>query len=240
MEIELKGGFVTHDPRLDRIPEYDPRNLDFLSRRTLTTLQPKEKTWKVAAHLDQGYEGACAGFAFSHLGLSAPKINGWIDNDEARNLYFKAQKIDEWDGGAYPGAEPFYEGTSTLAAAKAGRNRGYFDAYKWTYDADELALAVGYDGPSVIGVWWFENMMEPDRNGFIHATGEIVGGHCTLIYGVVPSEQYFKVWNSWGPSWGQDGTAKISYADMDYILKSEGEACIPVKRGYVIDPHMRG
>lgn len=237
-DIQLKGGFYTSDPRLDRIPEFDPRNLRHLSGLREQSIERIERTWEVTANLDQGYDGACVGFGFSHEAIAEPNPNRWLTDKDAKNNYWEAQREDEYDGGSYDGADPFYEGTSTLAGAKVFRKQGFFDEYKWTYDIDELILAVGYYGPAVIGVDWFSGMMDTDYTGFIHAKGYLAGGHCTLIYDVSPRYGFFGIWNSWGKSWGVGGAARITFDDMALLLET-GEACIPSKRGYVINPHER-
>lgn len=242
-DIQLRGGFYTSDPRLDRLKQFDPRSLRFLSRKAEADLQPIPKHWDVGlidpVNLDQGYEGACVGFGFGHEAIAEPNPNRWITNEDARNNYYEAQKNDEWEGGAYPGAEPFYDGTSVLAGAKVYQKKGFFKEYNWAYTIDELILAVGYEGPAVIGVDWHYGMMDTDIDGFIHATGGVAGGHCTLINDVYPQWGYFGIWNSWGKYWGENGAAKISFDDMAFLLENEGEACIPKNRGYVINPHER-
>jgi hypothetical protein len=237
-DIQLRGGFYTTDPRLDRIPQHDPRSLRYLSvRKGIQT--PIDKSWPVRLYLDQGFDGACVGFGFGHEAIAEPNPNRWVTEKDAKSNYLLAQRDDEWEGGAYIGAEPFYEGTSVLAGAKVYQKKGFFKEYKWTWDIDELILAVGHEGPAVIGVDWKYGMMDTDSSGFIHATGGIAGGHCTLICEVCVSKGYFRIWNSWGVYWGEYGTAKISFDDMALLLEDNGEACIPVNRGYVINPHER-
>jgi hypothetical protein len=50
------------------------------------------------------------------------------------------------------------------------------------------------------------------------------------LYGVSVKGRYFKGWNSWGQDWGQNGSFKLSFEDMDMLLHSQGEACIPLTR----------
>lgn len=238
-DILLKGGYITTDPRLDRIPQFDNRNLRYLSNRLEQSIERIEKYWDVTNNLDQGYEGACVGFGFAHEAVAEPNPNRWLTNKDARNLYWEAQKVDDWEGGSYPDADPFYEGTSVLAGAKVFKDRGFFDEYKWTYDVDELILAVGYDGPAVIGIEWYEGMIDTDWNGYVHVSGPSLGGHCILVNEVSPNNGYFGLWNSWGPSWGEMGRAKVSFDDMAKLMENTGEAVIPVRRGYVINPHER-
>ena len=36
--------------------------------------------------------------------------------------------------------------------------------------------------------------------------------------------------NSWGKNWADDGCAWISWDDLSWLLKKNGEACIPTIR----------
>ncbi len=231
MDIELKGGFETSDPRLDRIPQYDSRNRNFLAVRTLEAKKPRSYTWSCSIHLDQGFEGACVGFSFAHDAIARPVRLFGIDQTYARErIYWQAQREDDWEGGSYPMADPFYEGTSVLAGAKAAQALGLFANYEWAYNVDDLILAVGYKGPAILGLNWHEGMFDPDESGFLRPTGQVAGGHAIMVNKVSLKERYFGLHNSWGLDWGQGGNAKINFDDMSVLLASQGEACVPIKR----------
>ncbi len=82
----------------------------------------------------------------------------------------------------------------------------------------------------MLGIAWTEGMSEADGDGWIHATGEIIGGHAILARGVDVDESSVLLHNSWGPDWGRKGTCRISYADLGELLDQDGEACVPVTR----------
>jgi hypothetical protein len=233
-QIPLKGGAVTFDPRLDRIPRWDQQNDEYPIARLLTAAQlrdPRSYTWRVPVHLDQGREGACVGFAWAHELAARPVSVPNLTNAFAREqIYWKAQVIDEWEGGSYPGASPVYEGTSVLAGAKVMQGAGHFREYRWAKDVPDLAAAIGYAGPAVLGINWWTGMYDPDFAGYLHPTGSIAGGHAILCYSVNVKGRFFRVWNSWGADWGDGGTARISWDDMGQLLAENGEACIPVLR----------
>ena len=170
------------------------------------------------------------GHAWAHELIARPVVT-LVDHTYARErIYWEAQKIDPWDGGAYPGAAPFYEGTAVLAGAKVCQALGHFAEYRWAFGLRDLILAVGYTGPVVLGINWYEGMFNPDVDGFIRPTGLIAGGHALLVHGVSVSGSYVKIHNSWGPSWGQNGGAKITFTDLERLLNEDGEACIPLRR----------
>lgn len=231
--IKLRGEATTFDRRLDRIPKFDERSRSFPIRnaREVAGKKPRGYTWSCKVWNDQGAEGACVGFGVGHELCARPaavkNINAKFSREQ---LYWEAQKIDEWQGGAYPGASPFYEGTSVLAGVKVAHRLGYMESYRWAFGMEDLILGVGYAGPAVIGVNWYSGMFDTDASGFIHVTGRIEGGHCTLVHSVSVKDKFFRIHNSWGRSWGVDGEAKISFADMERLLDEDGEACFFVGR----------
>jgi hypothetical protein len=194
----------------------------------------------------------CVGFGFTHDLRAKPKVVNGVTNDFARTkVYWEAQRIDEWEGGAYPGASPRYEGTSVLSGAKVLTSLGYYSGYTWALNIEQLVLGVGYaGGPAILGLNWYEGMDDVDDDGFIHVTGEQDGGHCLLAIGVRivwkagsaratfadvdQQRSYFLLHNSWGKDWAADGRAKISVADMDRLLNEAGDACFPVRTSKVL------
>ena len=232
MSYRIRGGIRTDDYRLDRIPSHDPRNHEFPVRHAIAkAAKPRSYTWSCPINLDQGKDGACVGFGIAHeLAAKPVVVRGITDQFALKRIYWEAQKIDGWEGGAYPGAKPFYEGTSVLAGVKVAHAMGAMESYRWAYTLPDLVLGVGYAGPAVIGVDWYEGMFDPDSSGFLHATGRVAGGHCTLIVGVSLPRQAFRIHNSWGKGWGEAGRAWLPFTDMERLLRNGGEACFFVGR----------
>ena len=229
-KIQLKNNAFTDDRRLDRVVKFDERSRKFPIRQLVSTKQPRSYTWRCRSWLDQGQEGACVGFGVSHELAARPAEVQGLDNVFARNLYFDAQRNDEWEGGAYPGANPFYEGTSVLAGVKAAHKLNYFAEYRWAFGIEDLMLGVGYNGPAVMGLLWTEGMFEPDSKGYIRPTGPILGGHCLLCNSISLKNNRFTLHNSWGPGWGRNGECYISIEDMALLLHYDGEAVFFLKR----------
>lgn len=165
----------------------------------------------------------CAGFAVSHEAASTPAVVPGITNAVARQVYKQAQKLDEWP-------DEGYDGTSVLAAMKAGKARGWWAGYRWAFGERDLAFSLGYLGPAVLGVNWYSGMETPDAAGQIHATGEIMGGHSILCIGYDAGKKLYRLHNSWGKDWGIGGDCFISASDMVKLLSENGEAAIPMKR----------
>lgn len=229
---KLRDGSKTKDHRLTRIVKFDDRSRLYPARTLeLGAKKPRSYKWACDHWLDQGQEGACVGFAVTHELLAKPSIVKGLDAKFAiEKIYWEAQKTDEWPGGAYPGAKPVYEGTSVLDGVKAAQKLGYIREYRWAFGLEDLVLAVGYLGPAVLGLNWYEGMFDVESCGYIHVNGRIAGGHAILCNGVDVKRKTFNLHNSWGPSWGVGGDATISWTDMDRLLKEDGEACIPTSR----------
>lgn len=230
--VQLRNGFWAGDARLDRLPLFDVRSLEWPISEVARSAWPQRSyTWALDLTLDQGSEGACVGFGWAHELRARPAVATGVTNVFAREkLYWEIQKRDPWEGGAYPGAVPFYEGTAVLTGAQYLTSLGAMDEYRWAFSVDDLIQGVGYTGPAVLGLPWYEGMFTPDNKGFVRPTGSIAGGHCILCRGVSVRYKRFLLHNSWGADWGRNGTCFVSFEDMDRLLHEQGEACIPVRR----------
>jgi len=221
--IQLRGGQLTRHRSLDRVVYYDPRSRQYPVRSLVGGLQPRTHAWACNAHLDQGREGACVGFGITHELISEPAVVAGRTEATALQLYKAAKEIDP-----FPGDE--YEGTTVLAGMEVVRRQGWIDGYYWAFGLDDLIVGISHHGPAVMGLAWFEGMRDPDAAGFIRVTGGVLGGHCLLCKGVDVEGKYFIMHNSWGPGWGLDGDAFISFSDMDKLLSENGEAAFFVGR----------
>jgi len=230
--VKLRDGSETQDPRLARIVQFDERSRAHPVRAAVgSTKKARSYTWRCTEYFDQGAEGACVGFSMTHELAARPSEIKHLSAKFAREkIYWEAQKNDPWEGGSYPGASPVYEGTSVLAGVKILKELGYIESYKWAFGLDDLVMAVGYCGPAVLGVAWYEGMFSPHTCGYLHTDGEMAGGHAILCKGVDVKERTFTLHNSWGSSWGTGGDALISWAEMEKLLHEDGEAVIPMGR----------
>jgi hypothetical protein len=209
-------------PVLDRRVEFDDRSRQYPVRRLVAGKSPRSYTWACDTYLDQGREGACVGHAWAH-DIAARPIVRTADTSLAFTLYRRARQLDQW-----PGED--YEGTSVLAGAKATREAGYIGEYRWAFGIEDVILTLGYHGPVVLGINWLTGMGDVDARGYIHATGEQSGGHAILARGVNITSRSVLLHNSWGQGWGRKGCARISFDDLDRLLREDGEACVPVVR----------
>lgn len=208
---------------LGRLPQFDDRSRAYPIRALLpATIPERGRTWRCSKYLDQGREGACVGFAWAHELAAAPVRVRNVNNATARALYHAAQIVDEW-----PGED--YEGSSVLAGAKVLTIEGHLRGYRWAFGIGDVLDTIAAYGPVVLGIDWHDSMYTPDERGFIHASGEVVGGHAILARGVrrVGGDWVVRLRNSWGRSWGQHGDCFIRAVVLGELLAAGGEACVP-------------
>lgn len=229
--MQLRDGTQVEDPRLDRLVEFDEQSREYPIQEALAATTPRSYTWRTNSWLDQGREGACVGFAVAHELAARPAEVQGLTNDFARTrIYWEAQKIDPWAGGAYPGASPQYEGTSVLAGVKIAHGLGYFKEYRWCFGIDDVVMALGYNGPVLLGIPWYSGMYSPGADGFIQPTGSVVGGHAILAKAVNVKDRTITLHNSWGRDWGRDGAARITWDHLSTLLQQRGEGVTMIKR----------
>lgn len=219
--------------KLDWRSYHDPRSRDFAARDLLAITTPRTaRHWSPGQVLDQGQEGACVGFSWTGEALASPiRVNfgktprfGVSEpNTIARDIYYLAKTLDEYQG-------ENYEGTSVLAGAKAMVQQGFIKQYRWCFGADDVRDTVIHLGPVVLGIPWHNDMFNVDANHQIHPGGGVAGGHAILCHSY--DSGMFRLQNSWGAAWGQNGGAWISIQDLATLLADQGEACVPIGRSY--------
>lgn len=98
---------------------------DLIYRPALVRLEPElHPQWELIEILDQGEEGACAGFGLAALINYLNAQRGDKTKVSARMLYQMAKQYDEW-----PGEQ--YEGSSARGAMKGWYKNGVCSAVKW-------------------------------------------------------------------------------------------------------------
>jgi hypothetical protein len=230
---------------VDRLPEFDERSRLYAAVSPIDTRPFRNRGWTCDVYNDQGSEGACVGFAWSHELSARPRI---IPKDAAfaLEIYHRAQELDQW-----PGED--YSGTSVLAGVKAVREHmnsqgvPYIGSYRWAFGIQDVLRVLSYAGPVVLGIDWYYDMYFPDSvTHRITPTGELVGGHAILakhqkivkLDPLLPAQwdnldldkSHVRLHNSWGTNYGLGGDAFISVRDLDKLLLDGGEACIAFNR----------
>lgn len=214
---------TTPDYPLGRIAAPDERDHTHLMLAVLEEPFPlaRSMAYRRGTILDQGLASSCVGHGWRAWLSGAPiRQNG---GPRPLDIYREAQKIDEWDG-------ENYEGTSVRAGAKVLTALGYIDSYIWAFDEATMRkwLLAGKGGV-VIGVNWYSEMFRPDARGFLKIEGPLAGGHCVWVRGYNRPRDAYRIQNSWGSSWSQNGQAWIRSADMARLIAEDGECCCGVE-----------
>ena len=180
---------------------------------------PNEKFYQTGPILDQGPRPECVAYAFEQFMVSDPNPESGVPDMDT--IYLAAQARD---------TIPMpHDGTTVHAAADYLKEQGYLDAYLWASDVDTVARYILTRAPVVMGVTWYRSMLTPDGNGVLTLGGDSLGGHCTLLSGYSQSLRLFRVTNSWGPYWGDNGGAWLRHDDLTLLLRDYGELCSPIQ-----------
>lgn len=212
---------------LDWRPNWDQRSNKFLLSVTPMCARLRSNassTRTKSVWLDQGQQGACTGFGLEHVRALSPYPQHTSD-EMAQALYQEARRQDEWDG-------EDYEGSSVNGAMRAARLLGTISSWRWAKTTQEARHGLSFHGAGEVGTWWWSGMWDADEIGFIHPTGSREGGHAYAIGGfkTYPTgRRAYRIDNSWGKSWGHNGSAWIWEEDLASLLADDGELAFPTK-----------
>jgi hypothetical protein len=174
---------------------------------------------------NQGNTPQCVGYSWAHWLEDGPVSQSGIPPIiKPNDIYINAQKLDQWVG-------ENYDGTSVRGGVKYLKKIGKVQSYFWAFDLNTLIDTVFKYGPVVVGTNWYSNMFYPTKTGMIKVGGKLVGGHAYVVNGVDKKNKTFRIKNSWGKSWGKNGSATISFADMSRLIKENGEICLAIEIG---------
>ncbi len=207
--------------------KYDERNRKFPIRALLADTERARRsyTWASGVWLDQRDTPRCVGFAVAtEAAISTVRVP-YVTDATGDEMYFLAQKNDD-----IPGEN--YDGSDTIGAMKAGVIKGWYKRYHWAFGEEDVALAIGYKGPVILGIPWFTGMMEPDSEGNVKPTGILEGYHEIVAKGYNVTTKRYRWQNTWSKDWGAAGDCFVDQDDFAEILSQHGDAAIPDVRGY--------
>lgn len=209
---------------------HDPANRNFPARELPRTVAaPRRTAWSTATVFDQGdypdctTEASCGLLCTSPIRATVSKTLFKLVDDETKRYQFyqRAQAYDPW------AASP-HDGSSTDAPLKLMRELGLIKEWRWLFGLAEVREHLQFKGPVIVGTNWYENMFHPDKHAFIRVGGEIAGGHdWRLVYYDARNQRYRMV-QSWGHGWGENGRAWVTEADLERLLGEDGDAATVV------------
>jgi hypothetical protein len=214
---------------LDWRTTHDLRNFSY-SVKAAVPLSVDPITITPGRVLDQGGIGGCTGFGMMGACACLPgrhlSRSRTATNRHAMAAYELNTSRDPFQGD-WPTADT---GSSVLAAAKTAKDLSLIDSYSWASTVRDVADAIRYHGPVVIGIPWYNSMFEPAYDGKLKVdpSSGLAGGHCVFLFRAPESTGHLWGRNSWGSAWGVGGNFYVSRLDLDILFSDDGyEACIP-------------
>ncbi len=221
--------------RLGRHVHFDEHSRAHQLGRTGSALVTK--IWqRTVPVFSQGHLGSCTANGALGVIATAPFYGAGTHNGAhplynealAKKVYSAATGLDDIVG-VWP---PHDTGSSVLAAMKALKGMKLIAGYRWCLGLPAVLEALSHHGPVAVGVTWHAEFDVPDQDGHVKLTGprggSIEGGHAFELHGVDVENKIVWATNSWGSSWGKHGTFSFSWADLDVLLKDNGEAATVV------------
>ncbi len=256
----LRDGTEVADSRLGRLPQFSEESRNYQVREILespltTQRAAPPKFWLAGPTLDQDEEGQCVAEACTDKRNGSPLRKRPLITkfEERQDFYEAAQHRDPWPGCFRGHGGQAYGGTSVLAGMQEGKDRGYWDEYRWLGAGsgqleNDVIDTLRKVGGFVIGVKWLEGMYETDPNGLVKLDGRMVGGHALHVFGWQPKLRLpgsftgtkpAVAWhNSWGDGYGikryyRTGVGFVLLDDLLELLHDFGEAVVPLKKATV-------
>lgn len=216
------GRHQVHDA-LDAMPERD-------AACVLDLLKPIRSVvhQELQAVFDQGQLGSCTANAALGVLVTAPYGHAGVSytEDDAVALYSLETKIDDSQiPGEYPPDDTGSSGPwSMLALEKQGKVRSFVHSRSVHH-----SLLLLNEGPISIGVPWYRSMFKPDSRSQITVdeSSGVAGGHQVAIVANDATDRHVVIRNSWGPNWGSNGHAFLSWSDLETLFGQGGDTVQP-------------
>jgi len=225
--------FDAQDPRLGRHVVHDSRSLRyrFHSQQNPMMLASVRHQIHVPI-LDQGMVGSCTGHAgtavlghekYWRAASAVLQPDAGYCHNYAVGLYSDATKLDPWPGEYLPTDT----GSDGLSIAKVLLARGLISGYQHATNLNATLNALA-EQPVMIGTSWLSGMFDPASDGRLHVTGTNEGGHEYVLDELDVPRQRVWMRNSWNTSWGVQGRAWMSWADLSKLLADYGDVTVLV------------
>lgn len=171
------------------------------------------------------YQNWCVGASCRNFLCAAPLTTK--GGPTACDIYQRALVLDDYPD--WPGSPPADTGTSIRAGLKVLQQEGHLGSYLWARDIQEIKAWILTQGTVIVGTQWLSGMNAPGEDGVLNMSGQVLGGHAYLVVGYSAARDAFRIVNSWGRKWGQNGRAWMRSHDLGMLLMSHGEAVTAVE-----------
>ena len=215
---------------------------------------------------NQGKQSSCVGWAAAYalksfqekietkttVLFSPSFIYNQINNgQDGGSRFIDALNLLSQQGAAKYDDMPYDENDYTSQPSQAAKdNAKPFRIDYWRQvnimDIKEVKNQVNAGYPVVIGTSVDEGFRSGRRVGINDyvwkaASGAVVGGHALLVVGFDDSKKAFKIMNSWGTNWGNEGFCWLDYSYFPRAVK-EGyvakDAVTPSPQTTTVDPNL--
>ena len=185
---------------------------------------------------DQGHQHSCVAWAtaYAFKGFAEKKENGsnlkfspsfvynQINNGKDQGSFFEdALRVLSQQGASPWDDMPYIESDYTTQPSETVKQKAKpYCIFQWrrinTADMKEVKMFLNAGFPIIIGANVDEGFQAGKRNGsddyvWKSYSGKDLGGHAMLVVGFDDSKNAFKVMNSWGRNWGNNGYGWIDY-----------------------------
>jgi hypothetical protein len=214
---------------LGRHVAHDSRNLAYAYQQTAAALVSVLHK-RNAPLLNQLDVGSCTGNGQVGVLACTPNFQALpagypaLDEAEALRIYSAAEVID--GDGPYP---PNDDGSSGPSAAKAAMQLGLIGGYTHCLSLADILDALQKQAVS-IGVNWYDSFDSPPPSGLLAISPDatVRGGHEPMLRGVDVSDKTVFGDNSWGVSWGLNGSFSMTWDTLDRLLHEQGDGTVSV------------
>lgn len=209
---------------LGRHVHHDPRNANW---RALVKPPPRAvkpyRAWPSSVVWDQGNSSRCTEEAATGLLRTAPFSSTFTGRskfyttDQREAAYLRWQQYDPWAGTPH-------DGSSTDAPFQGLRAEGEIESWHWLFGEAEVREYVTWYGPVVVGTEWLQQMFYPSLSGYLQVAGQVAGGHAYRLVQYSKTHDAYRMVNSWGRGWGDNGRAWLRSGDLATLLAADGDA----------------
>lgn len=199
-------------------------------RRGAAEVVRRKGPWRLTSVLDQGDTATCVGQACKYVLMAAPFMDGLEAAPSAFEIYDAAIAIDEWSDN--DGDSQRQMGTSVRAGMKVLQGLGFVEEYVWAQRMEEAIEWLRTRGPVTFGIPFYDSMFEVDEKGFMVCDfgSGLAGGHAMTAVFYSEGREAFRLCNSWGREWGEQGRCWLRVKDAEeLVFGQEGEIAAMVQ-----------